>query len=1173
MKMRRQRQFIILTLMKLTLLQTLLLLPFLGLAFTHDGVAQEVLEQRISLTAEELRIRTVLSTIEKAANVQFTYSPQLIAANRKVSLSARNEKLGVVLSALLTPLHISYEVVGKQIVLTRQPAQTTGNVPAEWKVTTAKPAMVAQMVSGQVLDDGGAGLPGVSVVLKGTVTGTTTNEQGRYSLSVPDENAVLVFSYVGYLAQEVRVGNQQIITVRLLVDDKSLSEVVVVGYGTQKRSNLSNAVASISSKDIQNQVIKNPQEAMAGQMPGVQVSAPTGKPGAGLVVRVRGAGSINAGNKPLYVVDGIPLVDDGDLALINPGDIESIDVLKDAASAAIYGSRGGNGVVIITTKKGRAGRTRVDFQYYTGVQEVSKKVALQNGPEHAATVREIINKVWVYGGGDPSVPNGQRFIQGSSLNGFFNYPALLDQPNIPNTDWQNEIFRRAPISNYQLSASGGNTAVRYYLSGNYFTQDGIIKATDYKRYAVRATIDATINPILRIGGSFAPSYQRENRRPTDGHWVTGSVVTTALVMPPWIQARYPGGLYGQVLGNQDLIANSVNIGIFSPLPTLEDPLYKDLEERIKMLGNTYIELEPLKGLVLRSTVGVDIQSYWNNFYRPSSVNAEGSPVLTPGSPGTNIRNIASSHYEYRNLNYLWENTATYNRTFGTNHNLTALAGYSAQFNTQETAYVAGQAGQFANDQVQYVTGATLFSNSNTAGQWSLLSYLGRLNYSFKGKYLLTAAVRRDGSSRFATNNKWATFPSVSAAWRVTDEPFMKPISSWLSDLKLRASYGLTGNFNIGNYSSQALLGRVNYNFGAGDGTLATGVAPTGFANNDLTWETNKQLDLGIDFGFLNDRFTLSLDYYRRVTNNLLYNRPVPSLTGFTSLLGNIGSIENQGFELGLFGRNNIGPVQWTSNLNVSANRNKILALGEKNEPILSTTDGFVLRNEVGRPFNEFYGLDITGVFRSQADLDAGPKWYQGSFLGSYRFRDVNNDGKIDLNDRTYIGNPQPNFIYGFTNRLAYKGFDLEVFLQGVQGGKIGLVLTRFIGNISQGYNNLAEANERFISVSNPGRINGYVVGDNGSNQFSTRYLYDASYLRMRNLTLGYTLPQDLTRKARLQTVRLYATCQNLFTISKYVGYNPEANTYQGGENPTLQGLDYGVYPLPRSYVFGVNLGF
>ena len=1184
MKLPRLCPAYIRTLMRISLAQLLCMVLFLNMTYGKTADAQALLEQPVTISVTNQAISRVLTRIEKSTNVTFSYIPQQIQADRHVTIDVTKRRLADVLDQLFKNNAITYEVIGKTQILLSKPLPLQlpkpGPVPQNAHVDTQN--VVDLLVTGSVTSETGKGLPGVTVLVKNTTRGTTTDAEGGFKLSIPDEAATLIFSFVGYLTQEITIGRRTVVNVQLAPDQKALSEVVVVGYGTQRRASVTSAVASLNAQDLANQITKNPLEAMAGQLAGVSVQQSTGKPGANPVVRVRGTGSLSAGNAPLYVVDGMPLQNSDDFSLINPGDIETIDVLKDAASAAIYGSRGGNGVVLVTTRKGKIGQSRIDFAYYTGIQQVSKKMKMMNRDEHIDLIKEGVTNNWLSVGGDPSIPNGQRRYNGQLTN--FNYPASYDNPgSLPDTDWQDLIFRSAPVSNYQLSAQGGTDKTRYYISGNYFTQGGIIKATDYNRYSLRLNLDVNPTAYLRVGMNVSPSYAKENRRQTDGHWNVGDggIIQGALVMPPTIQPYYPNGLYGQILGNNEYAtATSYVGGVISPLNVLENPNYKDVEERARLLGVAYAEVEPIKGLILRTNLGLDFRNYWNNYYRPSTANDIGTGVLTPGQPNPNINNIVSRHTEYRNLNYAWDNTLTYHHRLRDRHDVTLLAGYSVQRNTDESTGTMGNPGRFDNDLVTYVTAASIINGSGNKEEWSLLSYLGRINYAYKDRYLLTATVRRDGSSRFAVNHKWAVFPSVSVGWRLSEEAFLKNIRS-LSELKLRASYGITGNFNIGNYRSLALLGKDNYNFGLGDGTLATGYAPSSAANPDLTWETNRQTDIGLDIGLFNSRINLSADYYYRITDGLLYNRPVPGASGFTSVFGNIGTIENKGVELALNTVNTTGAFRWTTNLNFSLNRNKVVQLGDKNEPIRTVSQNTVTQiTQVGRPFADFLGYPIAGIFTNQADVDANPsqKFNAATRPGDTKFVDTNGDGKITPDDRTILGNPQPDFLYGIINRFTYRGFSLDVQLQGVQGGKVVLLTSRFIGNNNLAVNNLEEPTiHRWRSESNPGngiqpRISSTAYPSSGLNEsLLARYLQDGTYVRVRNVTLAYNLPTDLLKKVHIGAARVYVSGQNLLTFSKYIGYNPEVS--QNGEDVTTPGIDYGVYPLARTITAGLTLSF
>jgi TonB-linked SusC/RagA family outer membrane protein len=1025
-------------------------------------------------------------------------------------------------------------------------------------------------ITGTVTDQDGQLLPGAVVKLKGTTITTSTDVHGVYKLNLKSLSGTLVFSFIGYVSKEIEISTAKNYDVTLTKNTTSLSEVVVIGYGSQQKTSVSNSIASMNATQIEKQVTGNVLDAMEGQMAGVEVRQGSGRPGDNPTVRIRGTGSINASNAPLYVVDGLPLEDASDINTINPNDIASIDVLKDAASAAIYGSRGGNGVVIITTKKGSPKRTKFDVAYYTGASRVTKELQVLDRDQYIQYEKEGFQYTWTQSGGNPATPNAQR-------PSTYRYLPMYDNPDtIANTNWQDEIFRTAVVSNYQVGVQGGSDKINYYISGNYLYQEGIVKATNLNRYSLRANINATLNKYMKAGINFTPTYGIENLRATDGHFNgsqgDGATLLSALMMPPTIPAKFPDGTYGQTLGTKIFTGN---VAITSPLEKLEDPNYINRSNTYRMQGIAYIEVDPLKDLTYKMNLGGDYKNASTLFYRPSTVSTATAPAGVPGTQ-SNVANIAGNNVSINANNYTWDNQVTYDHTFNLVHHFNATAVYSIQKSNSSSQTLTGQAGTFANDLVQNVQGASII-NGTTAGQaWSLMSYLGRLTYDYKSKYLFTASIRRDGTSRFAPGHQWGTFPSVSGGWRISDEDFFKKVTA-VSDLKMRASYGVTGNFSIGNYAWESTLTASNYNLGAGDGKLVAGYAPNNFENPNLTWETNTQLGGGVDIGLLKDRIYLSVDVYRRVTSNLLYNRPVPGNSGFNQYLGNIGSVGNKGIEIDLKTTNiNSHSFTWNTNLNFSLNRNEVLKLGEDNASILTTTENTVTQLiQVGQPFAVFYGYPTAGIFTDQADVNAHPdmKFSTAAGPGDTKFVDTNHDGVISAADQVILGNPTPSFSYGITNAFTYKRFDLSIQLQGVQGGDIYYLGSRFVGVNALTYNQLAvSVLNRWKSPTDPGDGIYPRIGSVGIAQSNVqRYLYDGSYLRIRNVSLGYTMKPATLAKIGVSALKLYVTGQNLFTFTKYIGYNPEVNQY--GEGVTSIGLDYGSYPLSRSVVFGVNLSF
>ncbi|WP_375436561.1 SusC/RagA family TonB-linked outer membrane protein [uncultured Hymenobacter sp.] len=1038
-------------------------------------------------------------------------------------------------------------------------------------LATALPGAWAQQagpeISGRVTDEKGAGLPGVTIQVQGTTVGTSTDPNGKFTLQVPTGASTLVVSSVGLVAQTVNIDGRTQVNVTLKENTQALADVVVVGYGTQKKTDVTGAVASVSAQDIKDLPVASFTETLAGQVAGVQVQQTSGAPGGALTVRVRGAGSISAGNAPLYVVDGYPLTSPDDINLINPNDIASLEVLKDASAAAIYGSRGGNGVVIITTKRGKAGQPKIELNYYIGQQRVAKKLDMLDAAEFTEFSREAFNNAWIDRGGQASDPNSIR-PDGQRLR----YPDSYDDPaSLVNTDWQDQIFHNAGLQNYQLSVSGGGEKSQYLISANYFNQEGIIRESSFKRYSFRANVDATLSKRLKVGVNLAPSFSVDNRVSAENHWASDGIINGALSILPVIPVYNPDGTY----------ASQVNYGFGMPGIPSPVAIMNEVTDRVntlRVLGNMYAELELVPGFTFRTSLGADVNTNRRNYFRPSIVPANQQPAPTIAA-GYNSSRFA--------LDWLNENTLTYTKTFAEQHSLTALAGFTAQrAPIQERTRI--DATGYPNDLVTTVNAASIRTATSDPllEQWSLLSYLARINYGFRDKYLLTATIRRDGSSRFGADRRWGNFPSVSLGWRASQEEFLRGLTA-LNELKFRVSYGLTGNNFIPNYGAIGILAPENYSLGTGTANIVNGLGQQTVSNTVLTWEINRQFDAGLELGVLNNRLAFTADYYERNSSGLLLDVPVPSSTGFTRALQNIGKVRNRGVELALISRNLTGAFTWTTNLNLSLNRNKVLALGPQGDPIFGNSSiGNTHLTQIGQPLGSFFGYVQEGIFQNQAELDATPH-FADARPGDVRFQDVNGDGQITPTDRTLIGNNQPDFIYGFTNAFAYKNFDLNIITQGVEGNEILNLSLRFYENLEGNANQRSAVLDRWRSPEQPGngvipRANSRTTGSN--NQVSTRWVEDGSFFRIRNITLGYSLPTALVKKAFIQSARLYTSIQNLATFTKYQGYNPEVNL-AGEQTPTntpsssasfqalTPGTDYGGYPLSRTFTLGVNLGF
>ncbi|UOQ97007.1 TonB-dependent receptor [Hymenobacter sp. 5317J-9] len=1030
--------------------------------------------------------------------------------------------------------------------------------------TVARGVKADITISGRVLDEKGAGLPGVNVIVKGTTNGTQTDVDGRYTIKAP-ENATLIFTFVGYLSKEESVGGRTAINATLAPDSKALEEVVVVGYGVQEKKMLATSISSISAKQVELIPVSSPSEALVGLVAGAQITEPSGEPGQGAVIRVRGLGSISAGNSPLYVVDGYPLNSADSYNQIPPGDIQSIQILKDAAACAIYGSRGGNGIVIVTTKRGRNDdKTRFNFTANAGVVNVAKKVDLMDREQYLDYLRE-------------SFKNGNRAL-----------PAQLapGAPELPNTDWQNEIFGTGTQQQYQLSASGGTTNSRFYISGSYFNQKGVIKNTGFDRFALRANYDAQLSKKLKLGLSLAPNFSRTDVKPISGSYNGGNIsgggpggetaiVTAALILPPIIPVFLANGDYGAIRNSGSGVTTPGDL--LNPVATID--LYKDRTSSVRGLGSAFLDFEIIKGLNLRTNFGAEMINNRRAIYVPATLSTVNNASANISNPILN--NIDARQVNNTNLNWVWENTATYNRKLGADHDVTLLAGYSAQYNQNEGSTVLGQTGTYTTPDIEYATAAGQLFGQTAFSANSLVSIFGRVDYAFKERYILTAALRTDGSSRFGPDNRYATFPSVALAWRAGEETFIKGIPA-ISELKFRASFGVTGNNNIGDYNYQSYQTAANYVFGNGNGVRNYGFAPNGLALRNLGWETNTQFDAGFDFGLFRDRIYLTVAAYQRNTTDLLLNRNIPAILGYSSrALANVGEVRNRGLEFQLNTANIVnGPFTWNTALNVSLNRNQVIALAGANEQItFDAVFGYTssIRVVPGQPLGVFYGYQQEGVYRDKADVDGSPKW-TGSNLavqpGDFKFKDVNGDGQINSLDIGVIGNPFPDFTYGLQNTFGYKDVSLAVTLQGSQGNDVLYAGDRYTFNAPGQTNGRVQLVDRWRSPENPGdgKTPFATTATSLRTQFNSYFIQDGSFLRIRNVTLRYNLPVGWAKKAGLQTAGIYTSVQNLYTFTKYVGYNPEANNYGNTTNPTY-GVDQGSYPMNRTVTLGLQVGF
>ncbi len=1009
-----------------------------------------------------------------------------------------------------------------------------------WSCLPYESAAQQKRIFGKVFNTSNLPMPGVNVQLKGTTIGTFTDPKGVFTLSIPDtKQAILVVSAVGFTTQEVDVTNNNgEVTVSLAEQVTQLSDVVVVGYGTARKKDLTGSVGSVALSSVDKTPVFGTGQLMQGRVAGVQVTQTNAQPGSSFTVRIRGTNSISSSSDPLYVVDGYA---GADITALNPNDIVSIDVLKDASATAIYGSRGANGVVMITTRRGSAGRKSLTFDAYTGVQQVAKKLDMMDAKQYAEFMNETYSNL------NPT--SSKRPFSDAQV-------AALGK----GTDWQDELFRSAQMSNFNLGFSGGNVDTRYYLSMNYYTQDGIIINSNYKRGNVRFNLDTKVSEKIKIGLNTQISYDNQlkaNVNTTGGS--TGGTLLDALLFNPGIPVRDSTGAFTYQNAPKDY-------AIIAGNPVAAANLNSDKAKNIRLFGNFFAEYELVKGLKLRTSFGGEYRNYRNDVFRPSTT------YLGALNGGGYAQVVTNNNY-----NWLNENTITYDKAFNKTHAINLVGGFTYQEfkNASVTSTVTGLSTNMLGTDNLSIGGATDGSNTTLN---TLASFLGRANYRLLDKYLFTFTFRADGSSRFGVNNKWGYFPSGAFAWRVKEENFLRDVAA-INDLKFRASYGATGNQEIPSYLSLKQYQPNTYWLGQ---ARVNGFSPSNLYNPNLRWESTKTLDIGFDLSILNSRVQLSADYYNKKTTKLLYDVLLPATSGFNAMTQNLGSVQNQGIELGI---NTINidkkDIKWTTAFNISANRNKVLDLG----PYTSQFTGNVSSNlfpggktssilQVGKPIGEFYGYVFDGIWQSTDQIKkSGTK--QDVKPGDPIYKDLNGDSSLDATfDRTVIGHALPKFTYGFTSNLTVGRFNLYVLIQGVQGvdilneNKIEMEAGNAYANkFSYVYSDTWRGEGTSNTLPKAGstlRRNLGVTSD---------MIENGSYLRFKTITLSYDLPLPKLSSA-FKSASIYATAQNLFTITDYSGYDPEVNSYPNSQgNYTSLSVDYNPYPNIKTYTVGMKLGF
>ncbi len=983
----------------------------------------------------------------------------------------------------------------------------TGNVMAQKNTVTGKVTDV----------DNGTPMAGVTIGISGTTVGTLSDESGKYSIEIPSNPVELTFSFVGYETIKEVIGKRLTIDVAMTSTTSQLNEIVVVGYGTQRKKDLTGSVSMVSTKEITSIPVPSISDALQGKAAGVQVIS-SGVPGTDATFRVRGVGTIN-NNNPLLVIDGVP-VSTG-LNQLNMNDVESIQVLKDASATAIYGSRGANGVLIVTTKRGKSTQSSLDFNYYFGLQQPSQMPEMLNASQFATLHNEMMENA------------------GLATNPEYADPASLTE----STDWLGELFNPAPMQNYSLSYSGSTDKTNYYVSGNYFTQDGIVSNTGYKRISVQFNTDTRIFDWLKFGNSLTLNHDLK----TSGNY---SIRNTMLALPTQPLFQEDGNYSGPV-------AQPIWDGdITNPIGLAKN--VDNSTHGYNMLGSVFGEIRLYKDLHFKSTFGLQA-NFWNDRTWAPSYHWNSS--------------VNENDYLYERYNksttWVWDNYFTYEKTFG-EHSITAMAGTSAQENRYNFLNASVQG--FASQLTQQMSNGTLMPTvGGNTSSWSLFSYMGRANYAFRGKYMATATLRRDGSSRFGDGNKWGTFPSVSLAWRISDESFMKQFE-FLSDMKIRAGFGVTGNQEIGNYTFASALQTIKYTF---NGQVVTAVVPTVMPNPNVQWEEQQQSNIGIDATFFKHRLEVMLDAYIKNTEKMLVPMSVPVSTGYSDVYVssiNAGKMQNKGIELTLNSHNLTGPFSWTTSLNFSFNRNEVVDLNDT-VPMTSGSIGLnynLALIQSGYPINMFYGFVTDGIFQNQEEVDnhaiqvPGNDPYNRTSPGDIRFKDMNNDGVINDNDRVMLGNPNPKIMFALGNTFGYKNFDLTIFLQGVAGNQILNANRIWAEAMSVAQNQTLATLDRWTGEGTSNSVPRAVFNDpNKNTRPSDRFIEDGDYLRIKSLILGYTIPEGLLSRYKVKSLRVYASAFNLYTFTKYTGFDPEVGT---------SGIDNSVYPVTGTYSLGINIG-
>lgn len=985
-------------------------------------------------------------------------------------------------------------------------------------------------------------LPGASVTVKGSDLGTSTDLDGHFELENVPAGAVLVFSYVGFSTLEIPLQGQTDLQVQMEPEVEALDELVVIGYGSVRKSSVTSSISKIENEILDQMPAGRPEAALVGRMAGVNISQVRSAPGSAPSITIRGPGSISASNDPLIVIDGFP---GGSFNNINMNDVESIEVLKDASSAAIYGSRGAGGVIIITTKKGKEGKPRLNFNSYVGtaipLTHGNDKWAAGGQEFYDYTVR-YVNRDFAWVGGDPTLPlwgDERRPVQ-YRVN-----PVIAEG----DYNWEDILLNPEPIQNYNLSMSGGKQDANYYISGTFKDEKGTILNTGYRQYALRANVNFDINSRISTGFMISPNYSERRRYPGG--------LQNLVKMPPFLSPEKQED--GSYLRPLDYWGSSVSAGV-NPLAAMEGThLYTNTFNNV---GELYAGIDIVEGLNFKTSFGFNVSYATTDNFQESRASS--------------LNRTTGNAIDSRFFNLINENVLSYTRDFNEVHSFTGILGASYQYNLSRVSAMAAEPGSFANETIPTLNNAIISPGGSytSKSQWGLTSWFSRINYSYDDKYLFSASIRTDGSSRFGPETRWGYFPSASAAWRISEEEFFQNDGA-VNELKLRASYGVTGNFNIGDFQYLGTIGEALYSPG---GQLVQGQAQASFGNPGLKWEKTESYDLGLEVSLFNNRVSLVADYYNKLTKDLLYNVSIPAISGFTSALVNVGDVRNRGFEIELNTRNLTHSFQWETAFNFSLNKNEVANLGGDVNQVINTHSrgmGWLLRE--GEPMFSYYGYRQAGVIQSQEDLETSPV-VQGQFVGTVKYNDTNGDGEITPEDRVILGSFMPDIFMGMVNDFSWKNFDLSIAVQASLGAKMYNLENLYYQGPTISAFLLPVVENQWWSEAEPGDgkhpATSLAALEYVGN--SDYYLEDASFLAIRNINFGYTFPASVMQKLRFSNLRIYLSISNALMLKSkdFNGYNPEGYTTNGisGIN-SMPGLNNGSEPIPRIIALGLNANF